>query len=313
VPIRPQDFQLRRALDQPLQVEPTSILAYTLRSTIEQPIASETNAAMIFNGDGGDSMFGAEAVRYAATAYVCRHGLRAEALRIASAVALYTRESTWSVLHRALTALLTGAAIDPLAVNTSVSQLIRRDTLADAVPATVCAHPWFGSEGHAAWATVRRLGMLLGSPEFYDVIPPDDAPDVISPLYAQPVVETLLRIPLYRLFEGGRDRGLARRAFASDVPEPILARLWKDRAPGFHEQVVFMNRAFLREALLDGALVREGLLDRAAIAEALADRPSKNQVLPMEIMRHFDMEMWVRAWESPVLHSQQRSDVAVTC
>jgi hypothetical protein len=112
--------------------------------------------------------------------------------------------------------------VDPSTARATVSQLINRDTVIDAVPRDVCAHPWFSSQRRTSRATVRRLGVLLAPPQFYDVIPPNDAPDVVSPLYAQPVLETLLRIPLYRLFEGGRDRGLARRAFENDVPEPIL-------------------------------------------------------------------------------------------
>jgi asparagine synthase (glutamine-hydrolysing) len=301
VPIKPGDFNLRLAFDQPLQVEPTSILAYTLRSTIEQPIVSRSAAAMVFNGDGGDACFGAEAVRYAATDYVRRHGLRAAALRIASAVAHYTGESTWAVLQRALSAYFGNAVVDPLEERAEVSRLISRDAAAHAAPIRSFTHPWFAGDERAMWLIVRRLGMLLSSPVFYDVLPSDAAaevPEVIAPLSTQPVVETLLRIPLYRLFEGGRDRGLARRAFELDVPESILARLWKDRAPGFHEQLVFMNRKFLREVLLDGVLIREGLLDRCALEEALADRPTKSAVRPVEIIGHFDMEMWVRAWES---------------
>jgi hypothetical protein len=53
-------------------------------------------------------------------------------------------------------------------------------------------------------------------------------------------------------------------------------------------------------------LVREGLLDRAAIEEAFSDRPSRNQVLPTEISRHFDVEMWARSLESALLVRSNR-------
>jgi asparagine synthase (glutamine-hydrolysing) len=298
VPIKPEDFDLRLSLDQPLQIEPTPFLAYTLRSTIEQPIVSRSGATLVFNGDGGDSIFGAEAVRYAATEFVRRHGLRAEAIRIASAVAHYTGESTWAVLQRALRAYFGRPVADPLESRIQVSRLVSRDAMAAATSSDMAAHPWFAGDGRAMWPIVRRLGVQIASPVFYDVLSIDAAPEIVSPLCTQPVVETLLRIPLYRLFDGGRDRGLARNAFASDVPAPILARLWKDRAPGFHEQLVFMNRKFLREVFLDGVLVREGLLDRDALEEAFADRPTKSRARPAEIMGHFDTEMWVRSWES---------------
>ncbi len=61
---------------------------------------------------------------------------------------------------------------------------------------------------------------------------------------------------------------------------------------------MFRNRNYLRQLLLDGVLVREGLLDRAALEETFSERPSKNQVSPVEIMRHMEVEMWARAWDA---------------
>jgi hypothetical protein len=46
--------------------------------------------------------------------------------------------------------------------------------------------------------------------------------------------------------------------------------------------------------LIDG--VREGLLDRSAVEAALAPGPSKTLVLPVEIYRHLDVEIWARYW-----------------
>ena len=40
----------------------------------------------------------------------------------------------------------------------------------------------------------------------------------------------------------------------------------------------------------------EGLLDRAALEAALAPGPSKTEVLPVEIYRHLDVEIWARYW-----------------
>jgi asparagine synthase (glutamine-hydrolysing) len=222
--------------------------------------------------------------------------LNRELFLIASHVALRIHQSTWAVLYQAVKARFTGTTQDAFrSMLTTISQLVKPEVLAD-TSLSRSPHPWFDDQKHVAWALVRRLGMYLGSPEYYAVVPREDVPDVIAPLYAQPVVETLLKIPLYRLFEGGRDRGLARRAFVAEVPDPILGRLWKDRAPGFHDVLMHQRREFLREMLLDGVLVREGLLERSLIEQALAERVSKIQVLPVEIMRHLDVELWARAW-----------------
>lgn len=307
VPIRPEEFDLRLAFEQPPQVEPTSILAYTLRSTVEQPIVERAEATLVFNGEGGDSGFGAETVRYAAEDFVQRRGWRIETLRIASDVARYTGESVWAVVRRAMLAGLGKNVPDPFTMLMQASALVNRECVSSGIHDPVSAHPWFASDASSAWPIVRRVGALLAPPVFYDVIGRSEAPEVVSPLFSQPVVETLLRIPLYRLFEDGRDRGLARRAFAADVPQPILTRFWKDRAPGFHDRVAFINRALLRETLLDGVLASEGLLDRDAIEAAFAEGPSKSRARPAEIIRHFDMETWVRAWRTAVASSQQWS------
>jgi asparagine synthase (glutamine-hydrolysing) len=121
------------------------------------------------------------------------------------------------------------------------------------------------------------------------------------------VVELLLRIPAYLHFESGRERGLARRAFASDVPSPILNRLWKDRVPGLAETLMERHMAVLRETLLDGVLMRKSLLNRQATEAALSTRSGKNSVLTGEIMQLLDLELWARNWESiPSLSADRR-------
>lgn len=85
-------------------------------------------------------------------------------------------------------------------------------------------------------------------------------------------------------------------AFAAEVPDPILRRLWKDRAPGFHDQLLERERPFLKETLLEGVLARHGLLNRPLLEEVLSARPTKNTVYPGEIFRHLDSEFWARHW-----------------
>lgn len=175
-------------------------------------------------------------------------------------------------------------------------QLVSRDIRETANIEEHHQHPWFRDVKRPPRAMMRRLGTLLCSPDYYNGLAPADcAPEVVAPLCSQPALELFLRIPIYRHFEG-RDRGLARRAFAQEVPAPILSRTWKDRAPGSYGELVRRNREFLRELFLDGALVGEKLLDRAAVEAALSPSPHKATVLPGEIFRHLDVELWARHW-----------------
>lgn len=297
-PIVPTNVPLTELVRPRPATEPLPLLAYLLRSTIEHRLAAERKATAVFTGDGGDSGFCSDSFPYAVTDYLRRHGPRPAALRLASEVALRTERSTWAVLLSSTRHWLFGAKMsEQLPALLMGSRLVSaqlRDarTIPDNYP-----HPWFGELRHVPWDLIRRLGVLVSTPEFYNVTDAAQAePEVVSPLYAQPAVELFLRIPIHVHAEGGRDRGLARRAFAREVPEPILQRLWKDRAPGFHSEVLLRNLDLVREILLDGVLVNEGLLDRAAVEAALAAGPSKTDVLPVEIYRHLDVEVWARYW-----------------
>jgi asparagine synthase (glutamine-hydrolysing) len=151
---------------------------------------------------------------------------------------------------------------------------------------------------HVPWEPVSKLGMLLGTPDLYNgqAQPSAAGPEIVAPIYSQPVIELALRIPADVLFADGRDRGLARRAFRGDVAQPILNRSWKDRAGDFHDQLIHRNRDWLRQIFLDGVLVGEGLLDRAAVERALAPGLVKSEVFPGELLRHLDTEIWARQW-----------------
>jgi asparagine synthase (glutamine-hydrolysing) len=297
-PIDPAQVQLTDLVRPRPATEPLSLLGYLIRSTVEERLAIERSASAVFTGDGGDSGFCSDSLTYAVTDYLRRHGPRPEAVSLASEVALRTERSTWSVLASSFQRWLFGAKMrEQLPALLMGSRLVSarlRDGFT--IPASY-PHPWFSQLRHVPWDVIRRVGILLTTPEFYNVT--DAArpePEVVSPLYAQPAVELFLRIPINVHAAGGRDRGLARQAFAREVPEPILRREWKDRAPGFHSEMLVRNLDFIRELLLEGVLVREGLLDRAALEAALAPGPSKTEVLPVEIYRHLDVEIWARYW-----------------
>jgi asparagine synthase (glutamine-hydrolysing) len=149
------------------------------------------------------------------------------------------------------------------------------------------------------WDVIRRLGTLVVAPEFYNVIDAaQPEPELISPLYAQPAIELFLRIPIHVHAQGGWDRGLARRAFVREVPEPILQRLWKDRAPGFHSELLLRNLDLVRELFLDGVLGQGGFARSRSRGSRVRASPSKTEVLPVEIYRHLDVEIWARYWMS---------------
>nr|WP_298724180.1 asparagine synthase C-terminal domain-containing protein [uncultured Steroidobacter sp.] len=299
---------LPKVMNQPPLVEPTASLGYLLRNTLEHQIAREHRATAVFCGDGGDSGFCGDTFAYAVSEYLHRHGLRPQALRLAARVAASTEESTWTVMMKSLRRWRRGAGMEHQRKTLmSISTLVDEELRSSYADASSFPHPWLSHLQTVPWSLVRRLGTLLASPEFYNVASGIDAPEVLAPLYSQPAMELFLRIPIDVHFQDGRERGLARRAFADDVPAEIIRRSWKDRAPGIADRLVERHREFLRELLLDGVLVEARLLNRKAVEEALSERVSKSAIYPGELLRHLDVEVWARQWRSCGIDARYRA------
>ena len=294
----PDLIPLPALLNMPPMSEPTAGLGYLLRGTLEQRVAESHEGTAVFCGDGGDSGFCGDTFAYAVSEYMHRHGLRPHALRLASRVASLTEESSWTVMMKSLRRWQRGASMEHQRKWVlATSRLLNDDVRASHPDAVAFPHPWLKHMQPIPWPLIRRLGTLLAPPEFYNVAANLNSPEILAPLYCQPVMELLLRIPVDVHFEAGRERGLARRAFAADLPAEIVRRTWKDRVPGFMDQLVDRHRHFLREQLLDGVLVHLRLLNRKSVEDALSDRISGSVCYPGELLRHLDVELWARHWQ----------------
>jgi asparagine synthase (glutamine-hydrolysing) len=119
---------------------------------------------------------------------------------------------------------------------------------------------------------------------------------VISPLMSQPIMEACLAIPTWQWRAGGRDRALARLAFANRLPATILNRRVKGGPDGFAARLLDAFRAPIRERLLDGELAQNRIVDRAALEEALSpDKPVPGEQR-VRILEFLAAEAWVRSW-----------------
>lgn len=295
VSLDPSSLQLDKGLTVPPAVEPAPVLAYYQRSEIEGRLAAENDSAAVMCGDGGDSGFGRHSIPDVVLDTVLRRGPSIPTVKAAAAVARYTHESLYGVLIR--------TALDFLNIHRShradcdLQRLVDKDILANHSSVRSDTHPWFQDVPYASIAR-RRIGGLISNNDYYNARG-ESARPVIAPLWSQPVVEQLLRIPLQILFLNGCDRGLARQAFLGLVPAPILDRTWKDRAPGFLESLIMVNRRLLLEVFLDGMLVREKMLDRQAVERALSPTSSLKAIAyPAEIFQHLETELWLRQWQS---------------
>jgi asparagine synthase (glutamine-hydrolysing) len=278
-------------------VEPCPAFTYFLRGALERDLARATGVTAIVSGDGGDSQFGRHSISLAVDDYLNRNGLKWKAVPLAAQVALAEDTLVWEVLAGAIQRWVTGGRMDDFR-----QKLLRAATLGPerirerALSRSDYPHPWFEGLARVPWCTIQRLGNLMMAPEFYDPFCDvrDPLPAVVSPLYAQPVVEACLRIPVYVHFHQGHDRGLARLAFAEELDPAIRQRRWKDRAPGSVEAITFRNKKFLRDVLLGGVLAQQGLINPTSIEHVLAGGASQREFSVIQLYSYLDLELWAR-------------------
>jgi asparagine synthase (glutamine-hydrolysing) len=104
---------------------------------------------------------------------------------------------------------------------------------------------------------------------------------------------------VYVWIADGRDRSIARRAFAADLPGTIIRRTAKGMINRHGRNIVDAHETFLRELLLDGLMVQNGLLDRGRLATFFARSRSPQTVEHTEVLhQHLCTEVWLRKWSA---------------
>jgi asparagine synthase (glutamine-hydrolysing) len=156
-------------------------------------------------------------------------------------------------------------------------------------------HPWLdartgalpGKAAHIA-AILRVQPNIEASRGYYQ--------PVLSPLLSQPIVETCLAIPSWQWREGGRDRSLARLAFASDLPPLILDRRVKGTPGRFAALLLDHFRAAIGERLLGGQLAAHRIIDRAALEQVLRGHRPVPDLERIRILELVNAEAWIAHW-----------------
>src|SRR5690606_11330015 len=184
------------------------------RGPIEAQVAAAHGAASIFSGAGGDSVFFQARADLAVTEYLFRHPFRARIFRVALDAARITRSSIWPLLRLAVQRRLTRRRWNPLLEAGKERTLIRPEVVAAVRGDESFLHPWMELSGAATPGVLWHVLSMSIPPAFYDSFNHTTAPERTYPLLSQPVVELCLRIPAYLNVAGGRDRSVARRAFA---------------------------------------------------------------------------------------------------
>jgi asparagine synthase (glutamine-hydrolysing) len=105
-----------------------------------------------------------------------------------------------------------------------------------------------------------------------------------------------LQIPTYDLLRGGRQRALARDAFADRVPREILLREDNGVTTTYVTDTVRRSQAFVNDLLLDGFLVRHQLICRDELDPYLVQGQSIGVGHFWPLLACIAAELWVRRW-----------------
>jgi asparagine synthase (glutamine-hydrolysing) len=140
----------------------------------------------------------------------------------------------------------------------------------------------------------EKIYDLIGNQLFRDAGPRGPGRSIHFPLLSQPVMEACLKVPTWMWIADGRDRAVARRAFANQLPHGIVDRHGKGSYTGHMAGVYTRNKLKIREFLEEGQLCAHDLLDRPALANFFAkDIASRD----LSFLRIFDLcaaENWTR-------------------
>lgn len=289
-----------------LAPQPASYAYDLLFGAFETQFAVERGATAVFAGAGGDSLFFRDRVGLATADCLLQRGARSAVLRVALDVARVTRRSFWSVLREAFARHLSPARRLPVELDEERT-LIPKGVRDEATRDVTLIHPWLRDAKDLSPGFRYQITSVSLAPAFYGHLARPGEVERTAVLLSQPLVELCLRIPSYVWISGGRDRALARRAFAGDLPPRILWRTDKGALDRLTLSVLRWNERFVRELLLDGLLVKHHLLDRKRL-ELFLSRGSPDGTLEYAdiIQQHLCTEMWLQRWEEATISFESR-------
>jgi asparagine synthase (glutamine-hydrolysing) len=154
---------------------------------------------------------------------------------------------------------------------------------------------WLDAAADSLPGKRRHVWSLVGVLNHLEGFGRQQLAPICSPLLSQPVVETCLRIPSWLWFAQGRNRSVARAAFAGLLPATVTGRRTKAAFDSLGARIIRLNARRLRSMLLDGVLVKEGIADPDGIDRAFRGDIADGEVVA-ELLGIADVEAWASGW-----------------
>jgi len=155
-------------------------------------------------------------------------------------------------------------------------------------------HPWLDPPPDALPGDREKIHDLIGNQLFRDAAPRGVGRSMHFPLLSQPVMEACLKVPTWMWIADGRNRAIARQAFADLLPRGILDRRSKGSYTGHMAAIYVRNKPKMREFLEEGQLRAHDLLDRSAVANFFANDLAPQDLSFLRILDLCAAENWAR-------------------
>jgi asparagine synthase (glutamine-hydrolysing) len=282
-----------RLLEAPQTCKPSvTALFRLLEINLINRIAEETGARTLWTGQGGDHIFLQTADTWSAADYLEARGLRPGFIAAVRDAAVLSRQPYWFVLKSAFSRRR-GARPAPISLSQTACFVAPA-----ALPGDVdeyVSHPWAADAADLPRGKQMQIRFLSQVVNRHRPIPRLESAPQHHPLLSQPLMEVCLQIPTYLLLRGGRERGLAREAFADRVPAKILRRRDKGSIVSHATEMLRQSEPFVRELLLDGVLAGAGVIVRKELEPYIVHgQPFREEHL-MPLLACIAAEVWVRA------------------
>lgn len=239
----------------------------------------------VFGGIGGDNVFAFDTTVAPILDAASAFGPGRRALATARDVARAANTTLWHALLLANRARRAGA------------RGWRRETsFCDpaGLPERPFVHPWDARAGEFPRGKRNHVAALRRILDFLDRPGRWQGRDVVAPLLSQPLVELCLSIPSWVWLSGGRDRAVARAAFARRLPPDVVWRRGKGQLETLCAAAYAQQKPKLREILLGGRLADRGLLDLPAVEAYLAKELREGDFDYLRLLEIVDIERWIQ-------------------
>ncbi len=157
-------------------------------------------------------------------------------------------------------------------------------------------HPWLAAPPGALPGQKAYVAMQARGQKSVELYPRQQGAPQIAPLLSQPIAELCLSISTWHSVQGGRDRAVARAAFAVDLPPLIADRRTKGSPQGFLRRIFDAQLPAALDLLRGGRLVDSGIVDPLFI-DAAREGVWRDDGRDLRILTFCAAEAWVRWWE----------------